>query len=596
VDIDPGAIEIAKLRLWLSLVVDEDDYTSIQPLPNLDYKIMQGNSLIEEFHGISLDIEKKSEQKNLFAGGSDLDMLIDDLHRKQDDFFNAEHPREKKKKRVEVESAILNIFHNELGKNTGLAGSEKKKIEIELKEITHGNMERNFFPWKLYFADVFREKGGFDVVIANPPYNKERDNKELFLPIRESNYSKYCQSKMDFWFLFLHRSIDIGIDNSRICFITSRYWIQNEGASKIINRIKDEISFVEVVDIGKIKVFDNVVGQHIIALYSKDDSYEGPINYYKVTDDVSNIDQKNRLYYKQLNVKDIFTDDGMITFDPSKINFSCDNCLSDYFEVSQGVVQNPDKVSKKMGQKYNLPIGDGVFVIDEITLKQLNLSKVEKKFLGPFYDEHQIDRYFVKPSNQLLFYLNRINCKSIGQYPNIKNHLSMYKNIMLNRRETLNGTNKYFHLHWPRDKKYFEGNKVIVPAMNKRVTAALQNELGYFGISSNVIISKKNDLKELKILVGILNSNLCQYYFLKNSKKRGVGMDIGVKKIRNFPLPILHTVDNRIIANINQILTTKKANPQADTNALETKIDQLVYDLYGLTEEEIAIVEEGVSG
>ena len=245
-----------------------------------------------------------------------------------------------------------------------------------------------------------------------------------------------------------------------------------------------------------------------------------------------------------------------------------------------------------MGEKYNLPIGDGVFVIDGETLKQLNLTKIEEKFLGPFYDEHQVERYIVKPTNQLLFYLNRINCKSIEQYPNIENHLSMYKNIMLNRRETLNGTNKYFHLHWPRDKKYFEGNKVIVPAMNKRVTAALQNELGYFGISSNVIISKNNDLNELIILVGILNSNICQYYFKKNSKKRGVGMDIGVKKIRNFPLPILDTTDNQIIAKVDQILTAKNAKPQADTTALEAEIDQLVYALYGLTEEEIAIVEE----
>jgi len=397
---------------------------------------------------------------------------------------------------------------------------------------------------------------------------------------------------MDFWFLFLHRSIDIGIDNSRICFITSRYWIQNQGASKLIKRIKDKISFLEVVDIGKIKVFDNVVGQHIIALYSKDGSYEVPINYYKVTDDVSTIAHKHELYYRQLNAKDIFTSDGMITFDPSKIKFSYDNCLSDFFEVTQGVIQNPDKVSKKMGEKYNLPIGDGVFVIDGETLKQLNLTKIEEKFLGPFYDEHQVERYIVKPTNQLLFYLNRINCKSIEQYPNIENHLSMYKNIMLNRRETLNGTNKYFHLHWPRDKKYFEGNKVIVPAMNKRVTAALQNELGYFGISSNVIISKNNDLNELIILVGILNSNICQYYFKKNSKKRGVGMDIGVKKIRNFPLPILDTTDNQIIAKVDQILTAKNAKPQADTTALEAEIDQLVYALYGLTEEEIAIVEE----
>ena len=66
VDIDPGAIDIAKLRLWLSLVVDEEDFKNIQTLPNLDYKIMQGNSLIEEFHGISLDIEKRTNNRKIY--------------------------------------------------------------------------------------------------------------------------------------------------------------------------------------------------------------------------------------------------------------------------------------------------------------------------------------------------------------------------------------------------------------------------------------------------------------------------------------------------------------------------------------------------
>ena len=65
VDIDPGAIDIAKLRLWLSLVVDEEDFKNIQTLPNLDYKIMQGNSLIEEFHGISLDIKRRTNNRKI---------------------------------------------------------------------------------------------------------------------------------------------------------------------------------------------------------------------------------------------------------------------------------------------------------------------------------------------------------------------------------------------------------------------------------------------------------------------------------------------------------------------------------------------------
>jgi len=195
VDIDPGAIEIAKLRLWLSLVVDEDNYEEIQPLPNLDYKIMQGNSLIEEFYGISLDIKRKEgEQFDAFVGGEDLDTLIDDLHHKQDDFFNAEHPREKKQKRDAVETAITNIFHNELEKKKNISPKEASDIETHLKEMTHGNKERNFFPWKLYFADVFREKGGFDVVIANPPWDKVKPYDQEFFEKIDSKYREYSKA------------------------------------------------------------------------------------------------------------------------------------------------------------------------------------------------------------------------------------------------------------------------------------------------------------------------------------------------------------------------------------------------------------------
>lgn len=218
VDIDPGAIEIAKLRLWLSLVVDEDDYTTIQPLPNLDYKIMQGNSLIEEFHGISLDIEKKSEQKDLFAGGSDLDTFINDLHQKQDDFFNAEHPREKKQKRDAVETAIYNIFHNELEKKKSISSVEANEIETDLKEMTHGNKERNFFPWKLYFADVFREKGGFDVVIANPPYVNTKDvAKYEWRPNLENEFGWVD----DLYNHFTHLAVNFSKKDGIITFITS---------------------------------------------------------------------------------------------------------------------------------------------------------------------------------------------------------------------------------------------------------------------------------------------------------------------------------------------------------------------------------------
>ena len=594
VDIDPGAIEIAKLRLWLSLVVDEEDYNNIQTLPNLDYKIMQGNSLIEEFHGISLDIEKKSEQTNIFAGGSDLDALIDDLHQKQDDFFSAEHPREKKQKRNAVEAAIFNIFHSELGKNTGLAETEKKKIEAELKEMTHGNRERNFFPWKLYFADVFREKGGFDVVIANPPYLKERDNAKVFKPVNESLYGlKYHQGKMDYWYYFLHRAIDSKNYNGGIAFITPRYWIQSSGATKLINRIKENIYFSSVLDIGKVKVFDNVVGQHIVSVY--DSIGENKTTYKNVEntiDDIySTIDTEN-ISISNIDPSRIIQNNE-IRFSFSKFDIVKNNeimVLGDVLDCSQGVVEAPDKISRKA---YNLQplegisIGDGVFVVNQ-TEKIANGFDNEN-CIKPYLDPNAIGRYYINHRNEFLIYSDNKVKEEIknGKFKKLKTHLDKYKSY-------ITSSNKPYGIHRARKQKYFENPKLICKGMFSYPDFTYDEEKYYVGFSFTVMIQKDPKFL-LKYILAILNSKISHYWFIYNGKRRGIGFDIGVKKFRQFPVVKTDISNQRKYENlVDQILTAKKANPQADTTALEAEIDQLVYKLYGLTEEEIAIVEESV--
>jgi len=126
VDIDPGAVEIAKLRLWLSLVVDEQDIKQIKPLPNLDYKIVCGNSL--------LGVEKNLFNNQLFA----------ELERLKPLLFNETSPIKKQE--------------------------YKQQIDELISQITNGHKE---FDFEVYFSEIFHEKGGFDVVIANPPYGAE---------------------------------------------------------------------------------------------------------------------------------------------------------------------------------------------------------------------------------------------------------------------------------------------------------------------------------------------------------------------------------------------------------------------------------------
>ncbi|MBT6470992.1 MAG: N-6 DNA methylase, partial [Candidatus Marinimicrobia bacterium] len=281
VDIDPGAIEIAKLRLWLSLVVDEDDYTTIQPLPNLDYKIMQGNSLIEEFYGISLDIEKKpDEQIDVFTGGSSLDVLIEDLHQKQADFFNAEHPREKKKKREAVETAIYNVFHNEFEKKKSISSVETKVIETDLKEMTHGNKLRNFFPWKLYFADVFRNKGGFDLIIGNPPYGlvKDKSLKTIYRKLYPET-----EFKIDLYSLFLLRAIQLYKSNSNGIsnFIITNTLLDNYYESKVREKLLNETKILEINDLSD-KIFEEAVVHSMIISFKN-----SKIEEYNIKTDIS---------------------------------------------------------------------------------------------------------------------------------------------------------------------------------------------------------------------------------------------------------------------------------------------------------------------
>lgn len=316
VDIDPGAIDIAKLRLWLSLIVDEDDYRNIKPLPNLDYKIMQGNSLIEEFHGISLNIEKENKSEKpfnmqLFNDNKDLDKLIENLHNKQDKLFLATHPEEKRLLKRKVEDAVVEIFHYELQRSNEeyfreiraiedkveIIPKEKDKkeyydkekakldkrykfdfaaVENELREMTRGNKERNFFPWKLYFADVFQKNGGFDVVIANPPYLEARspefsDNMkngiQLAVKNRWGNDANLIPRGSDLLIYFFELSIYIVNTKGYIVFITQNAWLNTEYGKKFQGFLLKHTQVKNIID-SDFKYFNSKEGPNINTVIS----------------------------------------------------------------------------------------------------------------------------------------------------------------------------------------------------------------------------------------------------------------------------------------------------------------------------------------
>ena len=576
VDIDSGAIDIAKLRLWLSLVVDEYDYSHIQALPNLDYKIMQGNSLIEEFHGISLDIEKKSdEQMDVFSGGSTLDALIGDLHKKQADFFNAEHPQDKKNKRQHVETAIYNIFHHELEKKKDISPQETHEIEADLKEMTHGNKERNFFPWKLYFADVFREKGGFDVVIGNPPYisiaNLPKETNKL---LSNQKYETYT-SNADIYCIFFEKGLNLTKGKRILSYISSnRFCFTNYGVG--LRKYLSLRNILQLINFNEINVFEAANVGCIVTIVENDD----PSNKNIYVNEVKG----------ELSVEGILTSRKTIE-------------RSFYKENQWSFNENKAQRLKQKIERYGIPFVDWkrIFINRGVTTGANKLFVINSDVKNQLCKEHHsskeiirkvlrgrdIKRFNIEWSGDWLIFTRR--GIDIEKYPAIKNYLLPFKNDLEPGIGRKKGKYKWFEIQditafYP----VFEKRKLIWTRLSNvnRFTISDQKE---FSLDSTSFAVGSN----MEYLCAILNSKTILFYFKLGSVIWGKD---GIKWFGNYfdniPIPQIPEREQFPFVDIvNQILTTKKANPQADTSALEAEIDQLVYKLYDLTPEEIRIVE-----
>jgi hypothetical protein len=169
-----------------------------------------------------------------------------------------------------------------------------------------------------------------------------------------------------------------------------------------------------------------------------------------------------------------------------------------------------------------------------------------------------------------------------------------YKEQLIKRREAANGKIKWYSLNWPRRKKLFDEPKILIRQTANRIMAAFDDEKWYC-LKSGIIIQLPSDTKlSYKYLLGLLNSSLMDFLYndLVNEDNR---IFPEVKPVQLFKLPICtgsKEQQNRVVNIVDEIQGLKKQNRNQDTSLLEKEIDQIVYELYGLTEEEIKIVEK----
>jgi len=229
-----------------------------------------------------------------------------------------------------------------------------------------------------------------------------------------------------------------------------------------------------------------------------------------------------------------------------------------------------------------------------------NYNKNEDKILHNYYTS--VKKYQQGNVKGLIAYLNN-EIKEIDNYPSIKNQLNNYTAQLKNRREVKSGRIKWFHLHWPRDRWYFdEGEKIVCAIRTPKPSCYYTNKEYYGSRAMNFIKTERIDLL---YLTGILNSKL-SYYWLKNrGKQLGDLLQIDKGPLMNIPICITGEIEKKEIISLvkkvieyyNELNLTEKSSKKEDLiineiARLEHELDQLIYLIYGLTKKEIEIVEK----
>lgn len=601
IDIEHSAVEIAKLRFWLSIVVDEEKPT---PLPNLSYKIMVGNSLIETINGFDpLEISKNNK-----GNGERIKRMKDKFH----SYFNSSSNEEKNIIKKDIEKDVDDIFivalrnyqnkleeiiskndllntnaslrkkHNEQLQNVSLI----KKIQ---KEYEENRFTTELFLYKIYFAEVL-ENGGFDIVIGNPPYIKEFTNKSAFNGTRDL---ECYQGKMDIWYLFGCKGIELLKENGILSFIATNNWISNFGASKFRNKILTATKIIEFIDFGDYKVFETAGIQTmiLIAKQSKNSS-KYYCNYSKIIN--KNIEKKdlNSFLYKKedkrfsvfessVNPKELI--DENITFLESRIYKILDKIeanknfdLDKNQEVAQGIVTPNDTVNKNsleiLGNEYKL--NEGIFNLTTKEKEDLEFTTKELELIKPLFTTKEIDRYFTSKNNEnwVIYTDSSFKDKSkIEQFPKLKKHLDRFVSV-------ITSDNKPYGIHRTRNEYFFKSEKIL--ALRKCVGKPLFSYADFDTYVNQAFYVIKSERINLKYLTALLNSKLVSFWLKYKGKMQGDNYQVDKEPILNIPIKnIEDTKPFKILVDyIIYLKQEKKENYIIEF--FERVIDIAVYELY----------------
>ncbi len=570
VDIESGAIEIAKLRLWLSLVVDEENIENIKPLPNLDYKIVQGNSLLD-LYNVIIPVHLQTKF-NEYAS-----LLFD------------ESSKQKKK-----------TYQKEL-----------KNIKDEVFKIAKSLGCNATFDFHFFFHEVFKN-GGFDIVIANPPYVGEKGHKELFEPIKKCSLKEFYLGKMDLFYFFFHLALNILKPNGCCSFITTNYYITALGARNLRADFKHRATLDELINFNEMKIFESALGQHnLITMLTKLNNPDKLCKLVNVNrkgfmdDNFDNIvaGKDTETTYNNIPQKDLYEGE------ENYIRLSKEDENSELSIILDKIKNN----NEALGNICNVNTGiftacDSVFIDNIENYKQKFIpNNLEKSLLKPLFKNSDIKRFYtINQVKKLLIYHHEKANYNLNEIPNIMNYLSQYKEQLQNRKDnSLKGALKrgrWDVMALPKVTLKFNAPKIVAPQRNKINTFGY-NECEWYASADVYFITEPKPEYQLKYILSLLNSNLYYIWLYNKGKRKGESLELYQKPLSEIPIKKADVqAQNKFVSIVDKILAITQTEDylqnQEKQNAVkkyEKQIDVMVYKLYKLTYEEILTIDKGFS-
>ena len=561
VDIEQGAVDIARLRFWLSLVVDE---TTPTPLPNLDYKIMQGNSLLEWYEGVDLSTLTQRKEDGCVE-------LFDDLA----DVYRRQLRQAISAYYGETDHDRKATLHQEISE----AIDEQLKEQHYTVDLSGINVSANthFFLWHTWFDEVFNRpsgRNGFDIVIGNPPYIQLQNNGGELAKIYQGYGFKGFARTGDIYCLFYERGYQLLREGGHLCYITSNKWMRAGYGEKIRGFLADNTNPILLVDFAGIKVFEGATVDTNILLFSKEKN-EGKTLSVSLTKDVQLGRGELCQYVQQHATPSAFTtSESWVILSP----------------IEQSIKRKIEAVGKPL-KDWDIQINYGIktgcneaFIIDEAKRAEIlsncqsdDERKRTEAIIRPILRGRDIRRYGYDWAGLYIIGTFPALKLDIESYPSLKQYLLDFGYDRLKqtgdkgaRKKT---SNQWFETqdsisYW----EEFEKPKIVWGNLNLK-GAYTHAPAGIYVNAPCPIIATEN----LAIL-HILNSNVADYYIRSLGVTRSGGyFEYKPMFVGKLPIPL----------SIDYL----QAFPETPSEDQERMLQIMIYDIYNLSVEERLYLE-----